>query len=117
MSTPSRRPPFLHAIKSLLISGPPRFRFCPTSRPLHFACSIIRSRRNCMFRLRVSRLTLAARWDRYFASIHSAMSVPLLLLHEPGFPGAGDGLGLGDGDGEGDGDGAGGGGAGGSGVL
>src|SRR5688572_31290344 len=81
-------------MKSTLISGPPRFRFRPTSWPLHFACSMRRSRRNSVFDLRRLRLTPAARYDGYLASMQSAISEPLLLLQEPGLlppPGLGDG--------------------------
>src|SRR4029453_207510 len=73
-------------MKSLLSVPLPRLSFHPTRRPLHEACSISRSRRNCMFALRVLRLTLAARYCGYRDWIHSAISEPLLLLHLAGSP-------------------------------
>src|SRR5829696_2186400 len=97
MSCPSTWPFTRSATKSILSSGPPRFRFQPTSSPAHRAASMTRSRRNAMFACRVESETPATSRSGYFAAMQFTIAVPSLDAQEPPFPPPPLGGGVGDG--------------------
>src|SRR5687767_4731115 len=86
---PGRR----QTMKSVLIVGPPRLRFSPRSRPRHLPCSIILLRKNSILDTRLDKLTRAARYCGYRASMQAAISEPSLLLQDEGLLGSGLGSG------------------------
>src|SRR5689334_10553228 len=86
MSWPSTWPPTRSATKSMLSSGPPRFRFQPTSSPPQRAASMIRSRRNAMLDWRVESDTPATRRSGYFAAMQFTIAMPSRDAQEPPLP-------------------------------
>src|SRR5580765_3189129 len=85
-----------HARKSILRSGPPRFRFHPRSRPPHLPASMMRSRRNSIFAWRCPSDPTGARLSAYLALTHATIAGPLLEAHDPpGGVGPGPGVGAG----------------------